>query len=517
MNRVSVLAIKRLSYELPDKLLYEDSELTLNKGEHLGLTGKNGVGKSTLFKIIMGDVVPDSGDIKWQKNIEFAYLEQQLTYDENDTMFDYLKSAFKRLYKMDEDIQKLYEEYAETYDDELIEKAGKYQEELEKHHFYTLESDIEKVATGLGLDAIGLDKKVSELSGGQRSKVSLAKLLLQPSDVFLLDEPTNYLDTHHIDWLANYLTQMDASYMVISHDHEFLNRVTNCICDIDFQRLTKYSGSLEAAMKQKHANAEYYQREYDKQQKEINKLENYVRKYKAGSRSNMAKSREKQLNRIERLTPPTEVKPGKFQFPFVMTHSAMMIEVHNLAIGYKKPLLPNISMTVLNGEKIAISGFNGIGKSTLLKTLIGQVRPLAGDIELNREAKINYFSQDLDWENPMQSAFDYIKELYPKLNNKEVRRYLSRSGIVDENVTKAIHQLSGGEQTKVKLCGLTLKSSNLLILDEPTNHLDAATKEALKRALQDYKGTILVVSHEKEFADGLVDKTFDIETQTFKA
>ncbi|MGO3732102.1 MAG: ABC-F family ATP-binding cassette domain-containing protein [Vagococcus sp.] len=512
---MSLLTINELNYELPDKVLYTDGSLRLNKGEHLGLTGKNGAGKSTLLKIIRGDVIPDSGEVIWQNNITVSYLEQQLTYTEEETIFDYLKKAFDQLYQMSDDIQQMYEEYAETYEDELLEKIGQYQDKLEKHNFYGIESEIEKVAFGLGLNAIGLDKRVSELSGGQRSKVSLAKLLLETSDVFLLDEPTNYLDVQHIDWLATYLNQLDNSFIVISHDREFLNSITTCICDIEYQRITKYMGNLTVAMKQKEAQAEHYIREYEKQQKEIDKLETYVRKYKAGSRSTMAKSREKRLNKIDRLTPPTDSKPGHFHFPYSASHSNMVIEAQNLEIGYSKPLLPKLNLSIQNGEKIAIKGFNGIGKSTLLKTLIGLIPSLSGETDMSRETKINYFSQDLDWEHPNQSAFDWLKAAYPKLNNKEVRRYLSRSGIVDDNVTKALSQLSGGEQTKVKLCGLTLLPSNLLILDEPTNHLDQQSKESLKKSLLDFKGTILLVSHEEEFYEGLATKVFNIETNKF--
>lgn len=231
---MSILEIDDLKYELPDKMLYENGSLRLNKGEHLGLTGKNGAGKSTLLKMIQGDIMPDEGRIVWQNNITISYLEQQLTYSEGDTMFDYLKQAFSHLYKMSDDIQEMYEEYATTYDDELLETIGKKQEKLEASDFYSIETQIEQVANGLGLTAIGLDKEVAKLSGGQRSKVSLAKLLLEKADVFLLDEPTNYLDVSHIDWLSDYLNQLDSTYIVISHDRDFLNKVTTCICDIDY-------------------------------------------------------------------------------------------------------------------------------------------------------------------------------------------------------------------------------------------------------------------------------------------
>lgn len=507
---MSILEIDDLKYELPDKMLYENGSLRLNKGEHLGLTGKNGAGKSTLLKIIQGEIMPDEGRIVWQNNMTISYLEQQLTYSEGDTMFDYLKQAFSHLYKMSDEIQQMYEEYATTYDDELLEIIGKKQEKLEASDFYSIETQIEQVANGLGLTAIGLDKEVAKLSGGQRSKVSLAKLLLEKADVFLLDEPTNYLDVSHIDWLSDYLNQLDSTYIVISHDRDFLNKVTTCICDIDYHTLTKYNGNLEAAMKQKQAKAEQHQRDYEKQQKEIDKLEAYVRKYKAGSRSNMAKSREKQLNKIDRLAAPPSGKPGKFEFPYEMSHSHLVLETNDLSVGYEFPLLEDINFRLHKGEKIAIKGFNGIGKSTLLKTLIGEIDKLSGTIEISRDVKINYFSQDLNWEHPNQSAIDWLQVVHPKLSNKEVRRVLSKSGINDDNMSKPLSQLSGGEQCKVKLCHLTLIKSNLLVLDEPTNHLDQQSKDALKETLNQFEGTVLLVSHEMDFLEDLVDQVYDV-------
>jgi ATPase subunit of ABC transporter with duplicated ATPase domains len=214
---MSILTITDLNYELPDKVLYKDSSLRLNKGEHLGLTGKNGAGKSTLLKMIQGEILPDSGQIVWQNNLRISYLEQQLTYDEGDTIFDYLKRAFNHLYEMNDKIQALYMEYAESYDDALLEEIGQYQDILENNDFYNIETEIERVATGLGITALGLDREVEALSGGQRSKVSLAKLLLEKADVFLLDEPTNYLDVEHIEWLSDYLNQLEDAYIVISH------------------------------------------------------------------------------------------------------------------------------------------------------------------------------------------------------------------------------------------------------------------------------------------------------------
>lgn len=508
---VSILTIEDLNYALPDKVLYQEGNLALNRGEHMGLVGKNGAGKSTLIKILINETLPDSGKITWQNNCRIGYLEQYLAIEEGQSIRDFLHTSFSQLYKLEEEIQNLYAEYGESLEDSLLEKAGKKQELLEQQGFYTIEQTIEKMSYGLGIVAIGLDKKLSELSGGQRSKVFLAKLLLEEPDVLLLDEPTNYLDDTHVQWLAEFLNEFPGSYLVISHDYHFLDQITNCICDIEFGRLQKYPGNLNKALKLKEIANENYVKDYHAQQEKIDKLEKYIRKYKAGSRSTIAKSREKQLNKIDRISAPEKTYQSAFEFPTSPILANYLIETKDLKIGYQAPLLPAINLIVQRDEKVAINGFNGIGKSTLLKTLIGQIKPLGGKAILPEGVAINYFSQDLTWHNPSLTPFDYVREAYPELNDKEIRTHLARSGIHDDNVKKAMKFLSGGEQTKVKLCIMTMIKSNLLILDEPTNHLDTDTKRALKQAIAAYEGTILIVSHEQDFYDQLVDRVVNIE------
>ncbi len=508
---MSILTIEDLNYALPDKVLYQEGNVTLNRGEHMGLVGKNGAGKSTLIKILIGEVLADSGKITWQNNVKLGYLEQYLLIEEGQTIREFLHTSFKFLYDLEKEIEGLYADYGESLADDLLEKAGKKQEILEQSGFYAIEQRIEKMAFGLGIAAIGMEKKLSELSGGQKSKVFLAKLLLEEPDVLLLDEPTNYLDDTHVQWLAGFLNDFAGSYLVISHDYQFLNEITNCICDIEFGRLQKYPGNLKKALKLKEIANENYLKEYYAQQEKIDKLENYIRKYKAGSRSTIAKSREKQLNKIDRLSAPERLYQSAFEFPHAPILANYLIETKNLAIGYKHALLPTIDLIVQRGEKIAINGFNGIGKSTLLKTLIGEIPALGGNVILPEGLEINYFSQELNWPNQSLTPFDYVREAYPTLLDKEIRTQLARSGIHDDNVKKAMKFLSGGEQTKVKLCIMTMIKSNLLILDEPTNHLDTDTKRALRQALDAYEGTMLIVSHEADFYENLVERIVNVE------
>lgn len=289
---MALLDVEDLSMSFADKKLYDDASFQLNKGEHMGIVGQNGVGKSTLIKILIGDELPLTGAIKWQPRIHVGYLDQYADIPEGMTLIDFLHTAFDELYQLNDQMNRYYADYAETADDKLLERAGTIQERLEAANFYDLDTEIERIITGLGLDDIGRAHEVAEMSGGQRSKVILAKLLLQHPDVILLDEPTNYLDTAHINWLIDYLNEFDGAAMIISHDYDFLDQVTNCIINVAFGKITKYRGSFKSAMRQRQEREEAQRREYEKQQIEIEKNERFIRKFKAGTRSakqNLAK------------------------------------------------------------------------------------------------------------------------------------------------------------------------------------------------------------------------------------
>lgn len=508
---MSVLTVENLRQQFLDKTLYDDTGFTLNQEDHMGIIGQNGVGKSTLIKIITGQMLPDAGKIAWKKKTKIGYLDQYVSLTAKQSIFEFLKTAFDDLYALNAENEKIYASYAENPDDELLAKAGRNQEILEARNFYEVETKIHQVATGLGIDAFGLDREASTLSGGQRSRVILAKLLLEQPDVLLLDEPTNYLDTNHIDWLIDYLVDFPGAYLVISHDYEFLGQITNCVCDIEFGKITKYHGTLKQALRQKAANKETYLKAYTTQQKKIQKTKAYIRKYKAGSRSTMAKSREKQLAHMDVLTPPGNLAVSHFSFPYQPSAVRMLLEVSDLVVGYDKPLLAPFNFSIMQAEKVAITGFNGIGKSTLLKTLLGIIPPLKGNFVFSETTKVGYFRQELLWRDPMQTPLQIVHEQAPGLTQKKVRQALARAGIERDNVAKPVKVLSGGEQTKVKLCLLMLFPANLLVLDEPTNHLDDDTKHALAHAIRDFEGSVLLVTHEPEFYQGWIDRVLDIE------
>lgn len=510
---MSLLTVKDLGQSFIDKTLYEDASFVLNKEDHMGVTGQNGVGKSTLVKILTGAIVPDKGQVRWQNKIDVGYLDQYAKLSPGVTIKGFLQTAFSDLYAKEKQLNELYAKYAENGDNSLLDKAGRLQTYLEENNFYNIDTEIERVASGLGLAELGYDHDVAKLSGGQRSKIILAKLLLHNPDVLVLDEPTNYLDVSHIDWLVDYLNDFEGAFIVVSHDYDFLGRVANCIIDIDFGTITRYTGTLKQALRQKEANRETYLKAYANQQRKIAKTEAYIRKNKAGSRSKSAKSREKQLAKMDILTPPKGNHKAKFDFPYVATASNLLLQTQDLVIGYDHALVKSaFNFSVGGNEKVAITGFNGIGKTTLLKTLLGEIKPIYGNYELSVTAKLAYFKQDLAWPNNNMTALQYLQEEFERKKPRELRQALARMGLTAQQAMSPLKELSGGEQEKVKLAKMQFEPANLLFLDEPTNHLDNETKDSLRKAIVNFPGGVIVVSHERDFFRGdWIDKTIDLE------
>lgn len=496
---MSLLKITNLSHSFEDKILFNQADVLLNKGEHIGITGPNGAGKSTLLKICTGQILPDAGSIIWQPGVTIGYLDQYAQMDERITAGEFLKTAFRHLYEVERRMNHLYEQAVQG-DISVLEQAAKYQARLELSGFYNIDTKIGQVAEGMGLYSIGLERPIGQMSGGQRAKVILSKLLLENPDVLLLDEPTNFLDKEHVAWLSDYLMNIDKAFMVISHDTDFLEKIADRICDIEFQSIRKYHGNYSEFLSKKaflHAN---YIRQYTAQQKEIKKTEEFIRKNIAGRKSKMARGRQKQLDRMNKMEAleQKEIKPV-FCFTELPVPAKEHLVVKSLSVGYGNPILSGLDFVVKSGQKVVITGFNGIGKSTLLKTLAGQIQPLGGSFNFAEKTAIGYFAQDFLWKDDTQTPLQVVAGTFAGLRNQEVRRQLSRSGISSTLATQQIKSLSGGEQAKVCLCLLTWKPSNFLILDEPTNHLDIQAKDSLRKALEEFTGTILLVSHEEAF------------------
>lgn len=513
---MSLLEINNLAHAFGDNILFKNGEVVLNKGEHIGIVGQNGTGKSTFIKICTGQMIPDSGRVVWQKNVNIGYLDQYAEMELQMTMENFMKSAFSDLYEIEKKMNKIYGQAAEGKTDAL-EVAYQYQEELERKEFYMIDVHIQQIVNGLGLSELGLSRLIGEMSGGQRAKLILAKLLLEKPDVLLLDEPTNFLDKEHIEWLAEYLSGLDNAFMVVSHDYMFLEKIANRILDIDNYKITKYYGNYSEFLKKKVLLREDYVRQYTAQQKEIKKTEEFIRKNIAGRKSKMARGRRKQLERLDKMEAleQKEIIPV-FRFEQISYTETEHLSVKNLSIGYYYPLLSRMNFSIKGGQKVVLTGFNGIGKSTLLKTLLRYIPELDGTFIFSSQVKVGYFSQDFEWANENMTPIQIVSDCYPTLTIKEVRKQLALCGVLSKHAMQPICTLSGGEQAKVKMCILTMRPCNFLILDEPTNHLDAQAKSALRNSLMDFNGTVLLVSHEEDFYTGWVDKIISIEKLVLK-
>lgn len=513
---MSILDVKNMTHTVGDKKLFSEASMSLFGGDKLGLTGLNGAGKSTFINILIGEVVPDSGFIKWNPRSRLGYLDQQAKVKGNQTVREHLLAAFQPLFTDEKRLEEIQQkigndpDYAEL--DDLLEQMGDIQYRLDAAQFYDIPSVIDKTAEGLGLVAFGLDTPLAKLSGGQRAKVMLAKLLLEAPDVLLLDEPTNFLDTAHIDWLAKYLQNYKGSFILVSHDFTFLNRVVNCICDIDSGKINRYNGTYESFVKQKEQKRADLTKSYAAQQKEIAELKDYVARNMArASTSNMAKSRQKKLDKIELIDRPVEYPTPTFSFPFKSFDGKTLVTVRGLSVGYTQPLLPDISLVVQNGQRLAVTGFNGIGKSTFFKTICGIIPALGGDFVLGDKTVIGYYEQDNIFSDDRLTPIEEIREHYPLMEQKQIRSQLGRCGLRGEQALQPISTLSGGEQAKVKICRLSLTPCNLLILDEPTNHLDIKAIQRLKEAIAQFQGGVLFVSHSREFIAEVATDVLDLE------
>lgn len=510
---MELLQVKDLTYSVPDKQLYENSSFSLRSNEHMGIVGKNGAGKSTLLKMILGNILPDEGTISWNPSATLGYLDQYVDMDETLTINEFLTSAYQELFATEKEMLTLYEKYGETGDDQLLTRAAAYQEQLESKGFYQVENDISKAITGLGISDGDADRLLSTLNRGDQIKVILAKLLLEKPSVLILDEPTNYLDQEHIVWLRDYLNAFENAFIIVSHDTDFLSKIATCICDIDFTTIKKYHSDYAGFIKQKAHLSEAYQSQFDAQQRKIKETEAFIRKNIAGNNTKIAQGRRKHLERLDRLKKPEKSIQSKFSFKTLPQSSPNALLINDLTVGYRDPLISGINLHVKKGEKIVVTGADGLGKSTLVKTLVGMIPAISGKSQFSPQVVVGFHSQEIEWENTEWTPIETLANKYTRLTYEDVRRELAKCGLKQEIASKNIYMLSGGEQTKVKLCDLTLQPSNFLILDEPTNHLDVESRKALQEALQAYRGSLLLLSNDEQFYSIIADDVYRVEDQ----
>lgn len=498
---MSILEINNIKFNYKDNELYNEASLRVFKEDHVGLIGANGSGKSTLLNLISHKLDPDSGTITWDSKTTFSYLDQYLKVHDDITINDYLYKVYDELFREEEKMNKLYaslESANEADYDKILNRAYKIQEYLDENEFYQIKSKIGNIINGLGI-TFDPNYKLKNLSGGQRAKVFLGKMLLEEKDCLLLDEPTNFLDVAHVEWLTKYLQTYPKSFIVISHNIDFINDISNCIVELSNKKLTKYKGDYLSYLEQKELNEKTLNNQYEAQQKYIKKTQEFIDKNLVrATTTKRAQSRQKELDKIVRIEKPIKEKPVKFKFQTSHTYNSEAIRINNLEIGYNKSLVGKINYKIRCMDKIVITGKNGVGKSTFLKTILGIIPPIGGTYFLNPLNKITYFSQELDT-IPSYDAIQFFKDKYPLMNDVDIRTLLGQYGITGELAKRPLDKLSGGELTKVRFALLSLEKSNLLVLDEPTNHLDKLAKESLFKAINNYEGTVLIVSHEKEF------------------
>ena len=516
---MSILNVEHLSHGFGDRAIFHDVSFRLLKGEHIGLIGANGEGKSTFMNIITNKLMPDEGKVEWSKNVRVGYLDQHTALEKGMTIRDVLKSAYAFLFEMEARMNEICDKMGEADENqmnEMMEELGTIQDLLMNHDFYIIDSKVEEIGHAFGLDEIGLDKDVEELSGGQRTKVLLAKLLLEKPDILLLDEPTNYLDVQHIEWLKRYLQEYENAFILISHDIPFLNSVINLIYHMENQRLDRYVGDYDKFMEVYEMRKSQLEAAYKRQQQEIAELQDFVARNKARvATRNMAMSRQKKLDKMDVIELAKEKPKPEFNFLNARAAGKMIFETKDLVIGYDEPLSKPLNFAMERGEKIAIVGANGIGKSTFLKSILGLIPSISGSVEQGDYLYIGYFEQEMAPGNNNTCIEEIWKE-YPSYTQYQVRSALAKCGLTTKNIESLVRVLSGGEQAKLRLCKLMNRETNILLLDEPTNHLDVDAKEELKRALKEYKGAVLLICHEPEFYEGLVSKVWDLSKWSLK-
>ena len=480
---MSILNVEHLTHGFGDRAIFSDVSFRLLKGEHIGLVGANGEGKSTFMNIVTGKLMPDEGKVEWSKNVHAGYLDQHAVLEKGMTIGGVLKSAFDPLLQKEQRMNEICDQLGDANPEQmeqLMEELGTIQDELTLHDFYTIDAKVEEVARALGLLDLGLERDVTDLSGGQRTKVLLAKLLLEKPDILLLDEPTNYLDEEHIAWLKRYLLDYENAFILISHDIPFLNEVVNIIYHMENQELNRYARNKARV-----------------------------------STRNMAMSRQKKLDKMDVIELAAEKPKPEFHFRYGKTPGKFLFETHDLVTGYDEPLSKPLNLSMERGQKIALVGTNGIGKTTLLKSILGLIPSLSGTCELGENLEIGYFEQEVKGEN-RTTCIEEIWQEFPSFSQYEVRSALAKCGLTTKHIESQVRVLSGGEQAKVRLCKLINRDTNILLLDEPTNHLDVDAKDSLKKALQEYRGSILLICHEPEFYQDVVNEVWDMSKWTTK-
>ncbi|MDX1582603.1 MAG: ABC-F family ATP-binding cassette domain-containing protein [Thermoanaerobaculia bacterium] len=483
-----------------------------NPGEKIGLVGRNGAGKTTLFRLLTGQDDPDHGRIVRASELQIGYLRQHLEAPEETTLFNYVLGAFGKVLEIERKMRELEHDLAEAADEDhgrLLDRYAALQHDYEHADGYTIHSEVERVLTGVGFgESSEWERPIGAFSGGQQNRAMLARVLLSPVDLLLLDEPTNHLDLAGIEFLEQFLAELDGSFVVISHDRTFLNRTVNEIVELAHGRLTEYPGNYEKFLELRRTRAEQMEGEWQRQQEMIDRTQDFIRRNLAGQKTKQAQSRRKMLEKLERVDrPQADETLAHFDLDAGPRSSSVALVADDLVAGYgENPVVGPFGIQIRRGERYAIVGPNGVGKSTLLKTLAGRLEPLDGEVRYGNNIQVGYYDQTLGDLRPKVRVLDEIWDFDHSKSEEEIRSYLARFSFSGDDVFKRVETLSGGERGRLALAKIMYVGGNLLLLDEPTNHLDVYTREALEGALERFTGVLIVVSHDRYFVDRIVDR-----------
>ena len=493
--------------------VFENIQFEVNENEKIALVGRNGCGKSTLLKVIAKELELSSGDIHARNDLHIGYLAQTTFADENITVIDEMNKLFAEIFSLQAKLEKYADLLATNYSEEVLETYSKIQMEFELKNGYTYQQELETVFTKFGFDKSDLNRKISEFSGGQKTRLAFVKLLISKPDVLLLDEPTNHLDLKTIEWLEGYLKKYPKAIILVSHDRYFLDNVSEITYELEYGHLTKYMGNYSFYREQKKADMLKQQSAYYHQQKEIERLEGLIEKFRyKKSKASFAQSKIKYLDKMEKIDKVTTEDSKSFNAHFIprVKGGERVLKMQDLTIGYNQPLV-TVNLEIFRNNKVCIMGDNGTGKSTLLKTLMGFIPALAGNYLFGHQIEVGYFDQQLAQIDSNKTVLEEIWDDYPDYDHTAIRKVLGSFLFSADDVFKQVAVLSGGEKVRLTLAKLVLKQPNFLILDEPTNHLDIVGKEALEEALQGYQGTVLFVSHDRYFIKKIATSTMVLE------
>ena len=500
--------------------VFSNVKMEINDKDRIAIVGRNGAGKSTLLKIISGEIDFDNGERTVSKDTTIGYLSQEFIVREDLSIYEEMITCFNEIIELEKELEKIsYELTSENIESNpgLLDKYDRLQNQVLTHKDYHYKSKIDSVLYGLDFDKEVFDKKISTFSGGEKTRLSMAKLFLSEPDLLILDEPTNHLDMENVAWLENYLSSYNGAIVIVSHDRYFIDKVVNVVYNLEFGKLKKYVGNYSNFLRQYEEDYEKNLKEYVSQQKDIKRLEEFVQKNIArASTSKMAKSRQKVLDKMEIIdNPRKDDKAANIEFRIKEQSGRDVLIINDLQVGYEEQVGQKYNFSVYKGDRLAIVGKNGIGKSTLIKTIAKKQKKLGGNIQYGSKVSLGYYDQKQAEFESSKTILNELWDEYPLMKEAEVRTVLGRFLFRGDDVLKIVRDLSGGEKARLQLAKLMLEKNNLLILDEPTNHLDITSKQVLEEALENYEGTILFVSHDRYFINKIANKVFDITEEGY--